>query len=173
LATTATQAWAALQYVPATQSVLAAQVALQVPCESQMLDWHCWGAWQAWPAGLPQVPDWQVLPAHWASAVQLAPPGAFTTQVPLTQALVARQLASLVQLVLQAPAVQVLLRQALALVQAPGVGVPQVPLAQTPEPHWEAPVQAPPLGSLAEQLPSRQARPWAQVASVAHDGLQR
>jgi hypothetical protein len=79
-----------------------------------------------------------------------------------------------VQVALQLPEVQVPLRQLAALVQAPGVGVPQRPPApQTPLAHWLAPVQATPLGSLAAQTPSRQARPWAQLRSLVQEALQR
>jgi len=174
LATTARQAWAGPQKVPAGQSALAAQVLEQVPCWSQMLERHWAGAWQAWPSGRPQVPAWQMPPAHWVSAVQLAPPAALGTQVPLTQALVARQFASLPQVVPQAPPLQVADRQVEALVQLPGLAVPHFPSPpQTPEAHWEAAVQVPPLGSAAAQAPPRQANPVAQLLSPVQVAEQR
>ena len=128
--------------------------AVQVPVR------HCVAAEQLVPLGWPQVPLTHWPPAHCASREQLAPPGDFATQAPATQALEERQFESLAQVLLQAPAVQVPLRQAEGAVQAPSFGCPHWPSApHSLAAHWVAVVQLAPFAFFGAHWPPRHARP--------------
>ena len=158
--------------MPARHSPSAAQVSLQVPCASQMFDWHCTGALQAPPALWPHWPPTHWPPAHSRSRVQLVPPGAFGVQAPLTQALVERQSPSALQPVAQLPPLHVSLLHAEAFTQAPPVGVPQVPWVQVADAHSVARVHAAPLGSAGAQVPAWHERPCAQLALLVQPATQ-
>jgi hypothetical protein len=86
LTASATQAWAASQKLPATQSALLAQTLEQVLAASQMPERQSKAPAQGPPSGTPHLPSGLQAPeTHWAGALQAPPLGRDATQVPAPQ----------------------------------------------------------------------------------------